>query len=261
MSSKYNKLAGKNVLVIGGSSGIGYGVAEAALAAGANVSISSSSQARLDSAAAALEASLPAGSGGGRIAAIRADLSRADTIEADLEALFAAAPAPTDHIVFTASDALSLGGLDDVNAAQAHRAAHMRMVVPLLLGKVARRHLAPSRHASLTLTTGSVAVKPAAGWALIGFMGGGIQTLTKALAVDLAPVRVNAVRPGVVDTGLWDHSMSGPEKAAMLKELGDQALTGCAGRVEDVAEAYLWLMKDGNVTGFVAGTDGGALLV
>src|SRR3569833_1935463 len=79
MSSKYNKLAGKNVLVIGGSSGIGYGVA-----------------------AAALEASLPAGSGGGRIAAIRADLSRADTIEADLEAVFAAAPAPTDHIAFTA---------------------------------------------------------------------------------------------------------------------------------------------------------------
>ena len=255
MSSKYNKLAGKHVLILGGSSGIGRCVAEAALAAGANVTISSSSRARVDAAAAALAGTFP----GRTVRGLAVDLSR-PTVEADLVALFEAV-GPVDHIVYTAADALALGPLDGVDVGAAHQAAHMRLVVPLLLGKAARAALPRTRHASLTLTTGTVAERPGRDWALVAFLAGGLQSLTRALAVELAPVRVNAVRPGIVATGLWDANMDAGQKQAMLGAVGEQALTGAAGEPEDVAEAYLWLMKDGNVTGTVAATDGGALLV
>ncbi len=74
-------------------------------------------------------------------------------------------------------------------------------------------------------------------------------------------MRVNVVRPGFVDTGLWAALMSPDQKESYMRELEGKALTRNAGQVEDVAEAYLWLMKDGNATGSVAGSDGGWLLV
>lgn len=86
--------------------------------------------------------------------------------------------------------------------------------------------------------------------------------MARGLAVDMAPVRVNVVRPGIVDTGLWDGIMTDvDEREAFKRGVGEKMLTGRVGTVEDVAEAYLWVMKDGNVTGSVAATDSGALLV
>ncbi len=256
MSSKYNKLSGKHVLVLGGSAGIGLGVAEAALAGGADVVISSSSQARVDAAVASLKQQFPDRA----IRGVATDLSRTETLEADLEALFVAS-GPTDHVVLTAADGLTLVPLNSLTAETALSAARMRMLLPLLLAKVAQRHLAPSRFSSLTLTTGAVTERPVAGWSLVAYLAGGIQTLTKALAVEMAPVRVNAVRPGIVDTGLWDHTMGADQRATMIKSFAGRMLTASAGHVEDVAESYIWLMKDANVTGTVAATDGGALLV
>ncbi len=256
-NNKYDKLAGKNVLVIGGSAGIGLGVAEAALAAGANVTISSSSQARLDAAVAGLQAGLPPQEyPEQRVRAVQADLSDAGALPAVLEALFAAA-APTNHVVLTAADGLALSSLGAMTPAVAQAATHMRFVVPLMVAQAAARWLPRTRQASLTLTTGAAAERPGKGWAIVTYLAGGIQALARALAVEMAPIRINAVRPGVVDTGLWAPD----ERAALMTQMENSMLTGSPGRVEDVAEAYLWLMKDGNVTGTVAGTDSGCLLV
>lgn len=95
---------------------------------------------------------------------------------------------------------------------------------------------------------------------MISYFAGGLVSLARGLAVDLAPIRVNVVRAGVVDTGLWGF-MSAEEREGFRRETEEKMLTGVMGRAEDVAEAYVWLVKDGNVTGSVAGTDSGGLLV
>ncbi|KAK0730307.1 hypothetical protein B0H67DRAFT_548284 [Lasiosphaeris hirsuta] len=254
----YHKLQDKHVLVIGGSSGIGLAVAEAALASGAKVTISSSSPAKVIAAVSNLSTSYPDRT----VRGLTTDLSK-PSAEADLATLFDAAQnglGSINHVVFTAADPLSLGGLDSVTADGIHAAAHMRMVVPVLVAKVAARYLPAVNTSSLTITSGSVSERPTKGWSVISYFAGGLVSLARALALDLAPMRVNVVRPGYVDTGLWGH-MSAEEKADMVKGVEAKMPTGKFGAVEDVAEAYLWLMKDGNATGAVAGTDSGALLV
>lgn len=254
----YKKLQGKHVLIIGGSSGIGLAVAEAAIADGAKVTISSSSQAKIDSAVASLSSSYSDST----IRGIPADLSK-PSVESDLDNLFQSVQdtqGTINHVVYTASDGLSLGGLDSVTAEGIHKATHFRMVVPILLGKTAARYLPKSNLSSLILTSGSLSDRPTEGSAVVSYFAGGLVSLTRALAVNLAPVRVNVVRPGFVDTGLWGF-MSPEAKAAMVKGAEERMLTRKFGAVEDVAEAYVWLLKDGNVTGTVAGTDSGALLV
>ncbi len=113
---------------------------------------------------------------------------------------------------------------------------------------------------SLVFTSGSVASKPDPGWAILAFVAGGMVSLAKGLAVDLAPVRVNVVQPGYVDTGLW-APMGDQKRAEFQKMIEGKMPTGKFAQPEDVAEAYLWLLKDANVTGTVAATDAGQLLV
>jgi len=84
--------------------------------------------------------------------------------------------------------------------------------------------------------------------------------MVRGLAIDLKPVRVNLVSPGAVETEVWD-TLSEEAGESYFKTFGSKILTGQIGRPEDVAECYLWLMKDKNVTGTVVQTDGGALLV
>src|SRR5436305_11008981 len=115
-TNKYNKLAGKHVLVIGGTSGIGYAVAEASIEQGARVTVSSSREASVTSALARLSQSYPAAAA--QIAGYACDLSQPASVEADVEALFARVGGPVDHIVYTAGDKLATAplaqiGMDD----------------------------------------------------------------------------------------------------------------------------------------------------
>ncbi|KAL0937478.1 short chain dehydrogenase reductase family [Colletotrichum truncatum] len=257
MSSKYSKLAGKHVLVIGGSTGIGLGVAEAALEAGASVTISSSSSAKLSKAVASLKSTLSPSSQQ-KIQSFTADLS-GEGAEASLDAVFKQAGS-VDHVVFTAADSLSLMMLQDLTPDKILSACQMRLVAPLMAIKVAARYLPKTNESSFTITSGSAAHKSTPGWSVVSFFTAGLQGMVKQLAVELEPLRVNAVAPGFVDTGLWDH-VTTEEKANMVKGVEESMPTGQFGRVEDVVEAYLWLLKDRNVTGTVAATDSGCLVV
>lgn len=82
----------------------------------------------------------------------------------------------------------------------------------------------------------------------------------RGLALDLQPIRVNLVSPGAVDTELW-KGMPEDAKKGMFEELAKKTPVGGVGKIEDVAESYLYLMKDRNVTGAMISTSGGHLLV
>lgn len=259
--STFRKLQDRHVLVIGGTSGIGYGVAEGALADGARVTVASSTQTRIDTAVSTL-----AGQYGPDvlIRGLRCDLASED-IEASLEALFQAAVAgqdghPVDHVVYTAANGLTIRALPDVTRESILEGAQMRMFVPILLAKVAQRHLPKASTSSLTFTSGQASDLPPPGWSVVVFFTGGTETMTKGLAIDMAPVRVNTVLPGMVKTDLW-KVLPDDQRDQFFADMEKRLPVGAMGRPEDVAEAYLWLMKDRFATGTLAYSNGGSLII
>jgi NAD(P)-dependent dehydrogenase (short-subunit alcohol dehydrogenase family) len=250
---KYNKLANKHVLIIGGSSGIGYAVAEASLSCSASVTISSSSAPRIKAAIASLQASYP----GSHVRGFPCDLSK-PSLEADLTALFEQV-GRVDHIVFTAGDALATVPLQDATLERIHAAGQVRFFAPLLVAKVGSKYLGAGPECSITITTGSVAERPRPDWSIVAAYAAGLHGMVRNLALDLKPVRVNLVQPGVVATPLW--RMPDEVKAEMFEDVRQKVPTGRVAGPEEVAEAYLWLMKDWNVTGTVATSDSGSHLV
>lgn len=260
-SIKYsNKLAGARVLVIGGSSGIGYCVAEACLEFGASVIISSSQQSRIDSSIDKLLKTYP--SAGGRIAGYPCDLS-SHSVEANIEKLLeqccGGGPNKLDHIVHTAGDPLAVLKLQDATLESIQQAAMVRFNSPLLLAKHAAKYLNPGPASSITLTTGSVSEKPIKGWSIVASYATGLHGMTRNLALDLAPVRVNLISPGPVLTPFWD-GMPEEQRDTSLESVKDKCTTGEVGKPEDVAESYLYVMRDRNVSGSVIDTNGGSLL-
>ena len=105
-----------------------------------------------------------------------------------------------------------------------------------------------------------MAEHPNPNWSVVAGYAAGLHGLTRNLAVDLKPIRVNLVSPGVVQTQLW-KDMDNEMKDKMFKGLAERNPTGHVGTPEEVAEAYLWLMKDSNVTGRIAASDSGLLLL
>lgn len=237
------------VLVVGGSSGIGYGVAKLCLSEGATVHIASSNPTRIAESVNSLKQTIPNAQITGHVC----DLASQD-VEAHLTTLFEAIGGPLDHIVHTAGDQLPIAPISDITLEAIHRAGHIRFAVPLLLGKLAQRYLKPGYKSSLILTTGSASHKPFPNWSLVAGYLTGLHGMTKSLALDLKPLRVNLVSPGVVDTPLW-----GPDGVPKAAE--EATALGKAGTIDEVAEAYVYLMKDTNATGSCVDTNGGSLLL
>lgn len=237
------------VLVIGGSSGIGYGVAKLCLSEGATVHIASSNPARITESVESLKQTIP----NARVSGHVCDLASQE-VEAHLTTVFEAVGGPLDHIVFTAGGKIPITPISDITLDAIQRAGHIRFAVPILLGKLAQRYLQPGYRSSLILTTGSVSTKPFPNWSLITGYTTGLHGTTRSLALDLKPLRVNLVSPGAVDTPLWgpDGVPKGAENATAL---------GKVGTIDEVAEAYVYLMKDTNATGSCIDTNGGSLLL
>ncbi|KAL5340461.1 hypothetical protein BJX70DRAFT_396711 [Aspergillus crustosus] len=239
-----------NILIIGGSSGIGYAVAEQCLSQGATVHIASSTPTRITTATTTLQSQFPSSSITGHVC----DLST-PTVETNLDALLKTA-APLDHIVYTAGDKLPLHPLSSITLETIHAAGHIRFFVPLLLGKLLPKYTKPGYKSSYTLTTGAASQKPFPGWSLIGGYITGLHGMTRNLALDLRPLRVNLVSPGAVDTPMWGEG-GVPEGLSR----GEGTALGKVGTAEEVAEAYVYLMRDSNATGSVVSSNGGSLLM
>ncbi|KAL9575973.1 MAG: hypothetical protein Q9212_007507 [Teloschistes hypoglaucus] len=256
-----SRLASARILIIGGTSGLGYAVASASLDHGASVIISSSRESRVSSATARLTKSHPSAAAGKRVSGYPCDLASPATLEENIKGLFEkTGPEKLDHIIITAGDRLATVPLAEATVETIQTAGMVRFVAPLLFAKHAPAYLSPGPTSSITLTTGSVSEHPLPGWTIPASYAGGMHSMMRNLALDLRPIRVNLVSPGFVATEMWEWMGEG-EYAALMEEQKKGTTTGEVGRAEDVAESYLYCMRDRNLSGSVISTNGGALLM
>jgi len=236
-------LEGKRVVVLGGSSGLGLAVAYAAAAEGASIVIASSRQARVDKALRAL----PAGSEG-------QVLDLAD--EPSVKALFAKLGG-FDHLLFTAGETLQLGPLPETEIAVARGFFNLRFWGAYMAAKYGSGSIRPG--GSIVFTSGMAGARPRPGWSLGASVCAAMEGLTRALAVELAPIRVNIVAPGLVKSPLWAN-VPEAQRENMYRDAAGKLPVGHVGEPEEVAEAYLYLMQQTYITGQVLTVDGGGTL-
>lgn len=245
------------MLIIGGSSGIGFSVAEAALEHGAEVVISSSNQSKLDKAVARLQEHARAVGISAKISSATCDLANAETLDNNIVSLFEAATkdGKLDHVVFTAGDALP-GPSNDVSVEDLYANMLMRQVAPSIIAKHIAKYVNSSSKSSLTLTSGTIAWRPVEGRAVVAGVGGAVEGLTRGLALDLRPIRVNCVQPGAVHTEFFQW-LPQENLEAILDSMRKDTLLNQVGTPEEVAEAYIYAMKDTFTTGGVIESNGG----
>lgn len=235
------KLDGKRVVVIGGASGVGFAVAQAALAAGAEVVVGSSQTPRIEAAAQRLGAGAK-----GHTVDVRD--------EASVAALFEAVGA-FDHLVFTAGDwGHMFGPTRELDIEASKTRMEVRFWGAARAAKYATRQIAAD--GSITLTGGMLAHRPMPGMPLTVASAQTTEGLALGLARDLAPIRVNAVCLGLIMSEQVE-TMS----EAMIKMYTQSLPLPRGGTCDEAAEAYLYLMRATYVTGQVVRVDGGGSLV
>jgi NAD(P)-dependent dehydrogenase (short-subunit alcohol dehydrogenase family) len=244
MSTTAQTLTDRRVILLGGSSGIGLATAKKAAAEGASVVIVSGSRHRVDEALKAL----PAGTEGHAI-----DLSKEENIRD-----FFSSTGRFDHLVYSAGENLVLSPMAQTNVGQARDFFTIRFWGAFAAVKYAAPLI--SEGGSIGLTSGTASIRPGAGWSVASAICGAMEGLVRALAVELAPIRVNCVVPGVITTPLWD-GMDRLKRDELFRQVSSSSLVKRVGQPDDVAEGFLYLMRQRNGTGQSLLIDGGAALV
>ena len=244
MDNETKPLTGKKVIILGGSAGIGLATAKLAAAEGANIVIVSSNQQRINKAL----GELPLGSAGFAV-----DLSR----EENIKTLFGNI-GTFDHLVYTAGENISLDIIARTEIASAQKFFNIRFWAAFAAVKYGAPNI--NTGGSVCLISGTAAERPGAGWSVATSICSAMEGFTRAMAVELAPLRVNCVMPGVIKTNLWD-SMSDEDREALYKATEETLLLKRVGLAEDVALAFVYLMKQKHSTGQNVIVDGGSLLV
>ena len=233
------KLKDKNVLVIGGGSGIGFGIAKGAAEEGAKVTIASRDAEKIAAKAKSIGAT-------GAVLDV--------TEEASIAVFFKAHPG-FDHIAFTAgdTDGLSMGALKDLDLKQAANRFNTRFWGAIAVAKHGAINLPAG--GSYTFTNGMLAHRPMKGMPIVSASAMAAEGLVLGLAVDLAPVRINGVCPGLIETELF--ARYGAARHDMLKAMAQRQLIPRPGTPEEAAEAYLTCMRNTFMTGQVLKIEGG----
>ncbi|AIQ61810.1 short-chain dehydrogenase [Paenibacillus stellifer] len=232
----------QKIVIIGGSSGIGLETARQLLALGNQVVIASRSAEKLEQAVASL------GPG--------AEFRQVDMMkEEQVQQLFDSIGA-FDHLVVSAAET-SGGPFLQTDTAAARRLFDNKFWGQYLAVKYGVPHL--SAGGSVTLFSGVVAYKAMVGSSVLGAVNSAVSSLGQTLALELAPIRVNVVSPGIIDT---------PSRSGMQEEARNQFYESVAaklpvkrvGTAEDVAKGVLYLIGNGFVTGTVLHVEGGHIL-
>ncbi|KAL9052689.1 MAG: hypothetical protein Q9162_005248 [Coniocarpon cinnabarinum] len=278
---QFNKLQGARVLVLGGTSGLGFSVARLLIESHASsVVLASSKTQSIENAISRLQSLYPnlittdlAKKSGTTLSGTTCDLSSLHQVESNLKSLLDFATdngsQKLDHIVHTAAaPGGNLKPLDQTTAADFEagivRNAGIALLVKLAVAKKegdgeGLKYLKGGRGCSITVTGGNVDVGPQPNWHIRSVSAGGVIALVKNLALVTAPVRVNVVSPGAIDTELWGKmGMSSEQVAGLKSNISQQLPLKSMGHPEDVAESYRCCMCDYNFTGMVLRTEGGS---
>lgn len=232
-----SRFASQSVLVVGGSSGIGAATAQAFAAEGAQVTIASRSAAKLAQAAAAIGA-------GVRTAVL-------DTTDAAAVEAFFAEGGGFDHVVVSAAQTPT-GPVRGLPLADARAAMDSKFWGAYHVARAARIR----DGGSLTLVSGYLSVRPSKASVLQGAVNAALEALARGLALELSPLRVNTVAPGLIATPLWDK-LAPDARQAMYDGAAARLPAQRVGRPEDVAHAVLYLASTPFATGSTVFVDGG----
>ena len=242
MEPMTSSFSDQRVVIVGGTSGLGLATAQHLAGEGADVVVAG--RRHVDAALDQLPATVT-----GASVDVRDERAVAD--------LFAEL-GDFDHLAYTAGEPLALEAIDDLDLRVARDRLEIRVWGAYAAVKHAHGHIRPG--GSIVLTSGSAGTRPQPTWALGASVCGATEALTRTLALELAPVRVNAVAPGVVRTALW-RDMSEEQRTAMYDGLARTLPVERVGDAHEVARAYAYLMSSEYTTGTVLAIDGGALLV
>lgn len=213
-------------VVIGGTSGIGQGVAEALSARSGTVHVASRSTGL--------------------------DISDEKAIADYFESL-----GPIDHLVITAGSAAPGGALTDVAIDEAKAAFNTKLWGSIVAAKYAARHIRTG--GSITLTSGFLARRTVPGTFVKTAMNAAIEASAKVMAKELAPIRVNVISPGLTDTDAY-ASMDDKTHQNMLSNAANNLPAGKVGAVSELTSGYIFVVDNPFVTGAVIDIDGGALI-
>jgi NAD(P)-dependent dehydrogenase (short-subunit alcohol dehydrogenase family) len=232
-----NALQGKRVLIVGRGSGIARAVTLLARSQGAEVVVAGRNQ---DALASAYDDS--------GITAEFLDITDDTSIDALAERLES-----VDHVVSTAS-ARARGKLSELERVDVQRSFDTKVIGPTMLAKYFAPRMNPG--GSFVLFSGVHAFKAKVGYLGVAITNGAVDFLTRSLAVELAPIRVNAISPGVIDTGAWD-TKGEDGKRAYFERISAENPAGRIGSPEDVAGAVMFAMTNTFMTGVMLKIDGG----
>ena len=231
-------LAGKKVVVVGGSSGIGLATADLAKAQGAEVIVASRSADKVKAAAAKVGAT-----------GIVCDVTNDDSVVN----LFKSC-GPVDHVIVSAAQ-LKSGPFKTVSMEDARSTLEGKLWGAWRVARAAEIKAG----GSLTLVSGFLSIRPRPNSAIVSAANGALESLARALALELAPVRVNCVSPGIIDTPIR-AAMPEAARKDMLAKIAGGLPVGRVGLAEDIATQILAFMANGFASGAVVYIDGGALI-
>lgn len=236
-----NDLSGKTVVVIGGTSGIGLETARQARAADAAVIVTGRNRERLDATRDELKAT-----------AVPLDLGD----PAALDEFFAALPDRVDHVLVSGGGPLYVP-LAEMDFDQARRSLDEHLIGTLRIAEDCATRVRPG--GSLTLIGGTGARRAGVGLTLIAMVSAAFEAVVRDLAVEIAPVRVNLIAPGFVDTPL-SAQLLGADLERRRQELRDTLPIRRVVGPDDVAALALHLMTNPALTGATYDVDGGQQL-
>ncbi len=243
-----NKQNSSHALLLGATKGIGFALARQCLAAGQRVTLSGRSSEGVQQALQRLQAEFPGAATHGLVLDLRAHAAAREVL---------ATVSAVDHLVLCGSSDVAWGPFATLGMDALERALHMKLSGFLNAVQAVLPQL--SERASVTFVGGAAARAAMPGTVGLAAVNGALEAVTRTLARELAPRRVNLASPGLTDTEAYD-AMPAAAKAAQFAAVAARLPVGRTGSPEHIAQAIYYALSNPFVTGSVVDVDGGAHL-